>query len=107
MKRLVTTMLFAGLTVMLVGGLANAQHSDDYCGPWKILLQSAKDGFAQAQNVKLPGATLCNVEKDRRSYACMWSFEKSAAVAANYPKMLQTVNACFPTITPCQARCER
>src|SRR2546423_12721349 len=102
MKRLVTTMLFTGLTVVLVGGLANAQHSDDYCGPLKILLQSAKDGFAQAQNVKLPGAKLCNVEKDTRSYGCMWSFEKSAAVAANYQKTLQAVDARFSRMGPPQ-----
>ena len=107
MKRLLMMTLFAAISVLLVGGLANAQHPDDYCGPLKILLQSAKDGFAQAQNVKLPGAKLCNVEKDTRSYGCMWSFEKSAAVAANYQKMLQSVHACFPTMNPRQSRSER
>jgi hypothetical protein len=107
MKRLVTTTLFAALSLVLVGARASAQHPDDYCGPLKILLQSAKDGFAQAQNVKLPGAKLCNVEKDTRSYGCMWSFEKSAAVSSNYQKMLQSVHACFPTVSPRQSHSER
>jgi hypothetical protein len=107
MNRILTVILFAALSLLLVEPPADAQRPDDYCGPLKVLLQSAKDGFAQAQNVKLPGANVCNVEKDTRSYGCMWSFEKSAAVSANYQKLLQSVHACFPNISPRQSSSER
>ena len=107
MKRILMTAFFAGLCLVLAGRSAEAQRSDDYCGALKMLLQSAKDGFAQAQNVKLPGASVCNVEKETRSYGCMWSFEKSAAVSANYQKMLQSVRACFPNVSPRQSHSER
>jgi hypothetical protein len=107
MKRIITAALFAGLCLAPVARSAEAQRSDDYCGALKTLLQSAKDGFAQAQNVKLPGASVCNVEKDTRSYGCMWSFDKSAAVSANYQKLLQSVHACFPNVSPRQSRSER
>jgi hypothetical protein len=107
MKRILTTILVAGFFLALLGRPADAQRRDDYCDGLKTVLQSAKDGFAQAQNFKLAGANVCNVEKDTRSYGCMWTFEKPAAVAAGYQKAVQAVHACFPNVNPKQSHSER
>src|SRR5437764_13597617 len=77
MKRTPIRSLFACLSLIFVAGAADAQQHENYCDSPKTLLQSAKDGFAQAQNLKMAGASVCNVESDTRSYGCMWTFDKS------------------------------
>jgi hypothetical protein len=107
MNRSLIASLFACLSFVLMAGSANAQRPDDYCDGLKMLLQSAKDGFARAENFKLPRASMCSVEKDTRSYGCMWAFEKSSAVTAGYQKAVQAANACFPNVRPRQSRSAR
>src|SRR5438067_8067770 len=85
MKRTPIRSLFACLSLIFVAGAADAQQHENYCNS-KTLLQSAKDGFAQAQNLKMAGASVCNVESDTRSYGCMWTFDKSPLAAAGYQK---------------------
>ena len=84
MKRTPIRSLFACLSLIFVAGAADAQQHENYCNSLKTLLQSAKDGFAQAQNLKMAGASVCNVENDTRSYGCMWTFDKSPLAAAGY-----------------------
>ena len=107
MKPTLTTILFACFCLVLVAGSAVAQQREDYCDALKMLLQSAKDGFAQARDFKMAGASVCNVETDTRSYGCMWTFDKSALAAAGYQKALQAARACFPNMTPRQSRSQR
>jgi hypothetical protein len=107
MKSTLTTTLFVCLFVTSLTSPADAQQGEDYCGAFKMLLQSAKDGFAQARNFKMAGASVCNVETDTRSYGCMWTFDKSALAAAGYQKALQAAHACFPNVTPRQSRSQR
>ena len=107
MKPTLTTTVFACLCLVFVAGSADAQQREDYCGSLKMLLQSAKDGFAQAQNFKMAGASVCNVETDTRSYGCMWTFDKSALAAAGYQKALQAARACFPNVSPRQSHSQR
>src|SRR5438067_7847080 len=106
MKRTPIRSLFACLSLIFVAGAADAQQHENYCNS-KTLLQSAKDGFAQAQNLKMAGASVCNVENDTRSYGCMWTFDKSPLAAAGYQKAVQAARACFPSITPKQSRSAR
>ena len=107
MQRISSTSVIAGLSLLLVAGAAAAQQREDYCGSLKMLLQSAKDGFAQARDFKMAGASTCNVESDTRSYGCMWTFEKSSFAAAGYQKAVQAAHACFPNIPPKQSRSAR
>ena len=107
MKRTPIRSLFACLSLIFVAGAADAQQRENYCDSLKTLLQSAKDGFAQAQNLKMAGASVCNVESDTRSYGCMWTFDKSPLAAAGYQKAVQAARACFPSITPKQSRSAR
>jgi hypothetical protein len=107
MKPTLTTTVFAYVCLVFVAGSANAQQREDYCGSLKILLQSAKDGFGQARNFKMAGASVCNVETDTRSYGCMWTFDKSALAAAGYQKALQAARACFPNVSPRQSNSQR
>ncbi|TMJ58859.1 MAG: hypothetical protein E6G81_10215 [Alphaproteobacteria bacterium] len=107
MKRTPIRSLFACLSLIFVAGAADAQQHENYCNSLKTLLQSAKDGFAQAQNLKMAGASVCNVENDTRSYGCMWTFDKSPLAAAGYQKAVQAARACFPSITPKQSRSAR
>ena len=107
MKRTLIRSLFACLSLVFVAGAADAQRRENYCDSLKTLLQSAKDGFAQAQNLKMAGASVCNVESDTRSYGCMWTFDKSPLAAAGYQKAVQAARACFPSITPKQSRSAR
>jgi hypothetical protein len=107
MNRIVTTTLLAGCCLVLAMAPADAQRPDDYCDALKTLLQSAKEGFARAENFKIPGANVCKFESDTRSYGCMWSFEKSAAVVAGYQKAVQAATACFPNVSPKQSRSAR
>lgn len=107
MKRTLFVSLFVCLPLVLAGGSASAQRPDDYCDSLKMLLQSAKDGFTRAEKFKLPGAAMCSVEKDTRSFGCMWTFEKSSAVTASYQKAVQAANTCFPNVRPRQSRSAR
>ena len=106
MKPTLTT-LFACLCLVSIAGPADAQQREDYCGALKMLLQSAKDGFAHAQNFKMAGASVCNVETDTRSYGCMWTFNKSALAASGYQKAVQAARTCFPNVAPRQSRSQR
>ena len=107
MQRILVRPLFACLSLVLVAGAADAQQREDYCNSLKTLLQSAKDGFAQAQNLKIAGASVCNLETDTRSYGCMWTFDRSALVAAVYQKAVQATHTCFPSVTSKQSRSAR
>jgi hypothetical protein len=107
MNRTLIASLFASLCLAFAAASANAQRPDDYCDALKMLLQSAKDGFTRAQNVKLPGANMCNIEKDTRSYGCIWTFDKSSIVGSGYQKAVQAANACFPNVSPKQSRSAR
>ena len=104
MNRALTKTLFASLCILGVAGPAGAQQREDYCDTLKMLLASAKDGFARAQNFKMAGAATCNLQSDTRSYGCMWTFDKSSWTAAGYQKAVQGANACFPNVAPKQSR---
>ena len=99
--------LFALSSLVLAAGSADAQRPDDYCDGLRMLLQSAKDGFARTQNFKLPGANECNLETDTRSFGCMWAPERSSAVTAGYQKAVQAAHACFPNVSSRQSRSAR
>ncbi len=107
MNRVLTKTVFACLCILGVSGAASAQQRDDYCDTLKMLVQSAKDGFARAQDFKMAGAATCNLQTDTRSYGCMWTFDKSSWTAAGYQKAVQGAKACFPTVTPKQSRSPR
>ena len=107
MNRTLIASLFACLPFVFAAGPVGAQQPDEYCDGLKMLLQSAKDGFARAEKFKLPSASMCSVEKDTRSYGCMWAFDKPSAVTAGYQKAVQAANACFPTVRPRQSRSAR
>ncbi|MBV9152961.1 MAG: hypothetical protein JO204_14415 [Alphaproteobacteria bacterium] len=107
MNRTLIAGLFACLPFVFTVRSADAQQPDEYCDGLRMLLQSAKDGFARAENFKLPRASTCSVEKDTRSYGCMWAFDKSSTVTASYQQAIQAANACFPNVRPRQSRSAR
>jgi hypothetical protein len=107
MNWIVTKTLFACLCIVGASGAASAQQREDYCDALKMLVQSAKEGFARAQDFKMAGAATCNLQNDTRSYGCMWTFDKSSWTAAGYQKAVQGAKACFPTVTPKQSRSSR
>jgi hypothetical protein len=107
MNQVLTKTLCVCVCILGVSGTASAQEREDYCGTLKMLVQSAKDGFARAQDFKMAGAATCNLQTDTRSYGCMWTFDKSSWTAAGYQKAVQGAKACFPNVTPKQSRSPR
>jgi len=107
MNRVLTKTLFAYVCILGVAGPAGAQQREDYCDTLKMLVGSAKDGFARAQNFKMAGAATCNLQSDTRSYGCMWTFDHSSCAAAGYQKAVQAATACFPNVAAKQSRSPR
>ena len=107
MNRILMTVSFGSFCLVFGLGAADAQQREDYCGALKMLLQSAKSGFAQAKDFKMAGANTCGVETDTRSYGCMWSFEQSGRAQAGYQNAIKAASACFPSVSPKQSRSAR
>jgi hypothetical protein len=95
--------------VGLAGGGApgRAQAPADYCQTLTMLMQSAKTGFGSVAQFKMPGASICSVDAQTRSYGCMWNYQNAGAATRSYQQAVQAVQRCFPAAHPRSSHSER